>query len=281
MSLVTDALSKSRKNQLLAKANRRESYLKQKSAKTSTPATRSTDGAVRQKATTATTPSEVKTGRSATTTKTPASGADCHVQLRRPRTPTERTNIPQTNLRRFVAVSDSGATMTFALPQRSSTQTRRRSGRSRRKRFNHFLIHLLAASAFMVGAMALAFYAFTDRQTARPMADTTPFASPGSDSDRTAVEQAPRRQTESSAPLSLRQSIQRLDIRGIQIAPYAAKAIINDRIVHQGDRFSCGETAITFKGIQDSNLIFQDDRGEIYTRPLRYHARTSPAGDDF
>lgn len=286
MSLVTDALSKSRKSQLLAKANRRESYLNSKPTKVR-PAVKTSSREKDPKDEHG--PAEVMDPRPhisqpkeiAQKKGSANDGPACHVKLKRPARPTTaRTNMPQTNLRRFVAVSDSGATLTFPLPQGVALEPQKKSVRRRKGRFDHFLIHLVAAGTFIATAMAVAFYAFTSPNRLEDRADLPVNASP--DLDRSSVQMERRHDSpEPSAPMSLRQSIQRLDIRGIQIAPYAAKAIINDRIVHQGDRFACNNSTLIFKGIQDSSLIFQDEDGEIYTRPLRYHARSAQSGDAF
>lgn len=68
---------------------------------------------------------------------------------------------------------------------------------------------------------------------------------------------------------TLQDSITALDIRGIQIAPFHSRAIINNRLVQQGETFHCENSRLTFRGIENSMLLFQDDRGMTYSRHLR------------
>ncbi|MDR3316977.1 MAG: hypothetical protein LBS68_02850 [Puniceicoccales bacterium] len=63
--------------------------------------------------------------------------------------------------------------------------------------------------------------------------------------------------------------IDRLSIHGVQVGLYEAKAIIDNHLVRQGERFWGGDRHLTFKGVRDSEMVFADDEGEFFFRPLR------------
>jgi hypothetical protein len=67
------------------------------------------------------------------------------------------------------------------------------------------------------------------------------------------------------------EQISRLEIRGVQVEVYAAKALINGRVVLQGERISCGKgmPGLIFLGVRDESLVFLDDAGNEYRRSLR------------
>lgn len=63
--------------------------------------------------------------------------------------------------------------------------------------------------------------------------------------------------------------VQELDVRGLQLGRYGAKAVIGDNLVCQGERFFCGGQCLTFMGVQDENLVFADETGKLYHRPFK------------
>jgi hypothetical protein len=68
-----------------------------------------------------------------------------------------------------------------------------------------------------------------------------------------------------------------LAVRGVQVGAYEAKAVIDGQVIHQGERFLSGERYLTFRGVQDRELIFEDDDGACYRRPLRPLAPDMPS----
>jgi hypothetical protein len=63
--------------------------------------------------------------------------------------------------------------------------------------------------------------------------------------------------------------VDRLDVRSVQVGTYSARALINDHIVQQGEKIACGKKRLlTFCGVREGNMIFEDDAGNVYRRDL-------------
>ncbi|MDR0428418.1 MAG: hypothetical protein LBG86_00055 [Puniceicoccales bacterium] len=67
---------------------------------------------------------------------------------------------------------------------------------------------------------------------------------------------------------TLSDQIQALDVRGVQVAAYTARALIGNRVVHQGDHLYVGNRELVFRGVEREELIFEDEAGQIYHRNL-------------
>jgi hypothetical protein len=69
--------------------------------------------------------------------------------------------------------------------------------------------------------------------------------------------------------LSPYECVQRLSVRSVQVGPYETKALIDGRLMRQGEKISCGAVRLTFLGVQGKELIFVDEAGESLSRPFR------------
>lgn len=186
-------------------------------------------------------------------------------------------------------------------PQLTEKLARSRKKAAVKRSFGKILTQVAIACGFISFSMGGAFYAMAVRTNQRTqliasstLAKTTALHSNISSEtaamratalEKTAIYQAVGEPTTGDKkvikrslkqPLkTLEEQIQELEIRGVQIAAYTSKAMIGNRIVHQGERFLCGDQTLIFKGVQDSNLIFQDETGKIHSRPLRHRGKNS------
>jgi hypothetical protein len=76
--------------------------------------------------------------------------------------------------------------------------------------------------------------------------------------------------------MTVQDQVNGLGVRGVQVGTYEARAVIDGKVVRQGERFSSGGRQLTFKGVRDRDLLFEDDEGTTYQRPLRPLAADLP-----
>ncbi|MDR1438373.1 MAG: hypothetical protein LBI69_04960 [Puniceicoccales bacterium] len=74
---------------------------------------------------------------------------------------------------------------------------------------------------------------------------------------------------------TLDEQISALDVRGVQVAAYSARALIGNRIVHQGDHLYIGSSELIFRGVDGENMLFEDGNGQLHQRSLRPTAGSS------
>jgi hypothetical protein len=69
-----------------------------------------------------------------------------------------------------------------------------------------------------------------------------------------------------------------LDIRGVRVGAYSAKALIDGQLVTQGGAFRHGQCTFIFKGVENGDLLFEDSNGEVYRRTL-FHPPSPAAAE--
>ncbi|MDR2667924.1 MAG: hypothetical protein LBB38_02705 [Puniceicoccales bacterium] len=61
-------------------------------------------------------------------------------------------------------------------------------------------------------------------------------------------------------------SIDDFSIRGVQIGRYETRAIIDGKLLRQGEKIKCNLGELLFRGTDGKNLLFEDGNGVIYRR---------------
>jgi hypothetical protein len=68
---------------------------------------------------------------------------------------------------------------------------------------------------------------------------------------------------------SLDNAIRALDVRGVRVSARDTRALIGNQVVKPGDPVWAGWQRITFKGVAGEKMVFEDTRGELYSRSLK------------
>jgi hypothetical protein len=67
----------------------------------------------------------------------------------------------------------------------------------------------------------------------------------------------------------MKAQVDSLEVRGVQVGAYSARAMINNHVIQQGERIACGKKHhLIFRGVQEGNMVFEDEAGNVYRRDL-------------
>ncbi|MDR0340543.1 MAG: hypothetical protein LBH53_03235 [Puniceicoccales bacterium] len=119
---------------------------------------------------------------------------------------------------------------------------------------------LLVAAVFLAGCYATV---FAIRLTFGRDVVASPAASTDRQEEINVQEKEESAATEEPA-FSPMEQVLRMTIQGVQVGPYETKALIDGRMVRQGERVG----PLIFLGMRGKELAFEDGTGEKYYRPI-------------
>jgi hypothetical protein len=134
------------------------------------------------------------------------------------------------------------------------------------KKFFHFL----AKACLLVTAITIGVY-WMEHEQGKNTFYTAATTSDAPSSMETNGD-LPTRQESSLKNLTegtIRNQMQRLNVRGVMVTASTAKALIGDRILHQGEHIIVGTQKLTFKGVSDEKMVFSSSDGRNYLLPLQ------------